>query len=440
MLSLKKVFSLLSFVFVLHAADANALSGLITNVQSHSSNPFHNPMGSYNQRPPVPFFAQGTSLNAGDCMNVVHGIIVNECGRRNNCAGMRVHDIRPIVLQQLAAIPGANYISACAGFVDGMFDEYMKSVAVPVQSAQQPQTQPLTPTRSVPPPRNLAAESELRAGNLDMLHMQTAPDTRLVATAMPTTFDDLSFVERQQIIREGIEPWRDAVVYRTIRIESDEARWQREQQETAARKAALTAIGLHALCVEFPDAAGCEDWHKARDYCAWCRANLPACVTEINNMNQEIVRRACAERTDDNEIVSVHLHVDPVNCAVGSGGLPPLRTNAAGEPLFENRRCPTIPQGPTCEDRLEETRQRVIGSIGIEAVNAIEREPAFVNADCESRIQHMIFRASNRPGTPGTGTGTGTGRGGAIGVTPIGQQGERQRGAVIFDLRPGENR
>ena len=305
--------------FGAHAAPSS--TGLISNVQSYSSNPFNNPNSPYNQKMPTPIYATGTSLNAGDCMNITYGIISNECGRRNNCAGLRVSDIRPVVMQQLAAIPGANYVTQCAGFIDGMFDEYIKNNPAPVMTGARYDAPVQTQQFALPTPPAPRAPEYLvayagRGAELESLRAQTAPDTRLTATAMPQTFNDLSFVERQQILREGMEPFKDTTVYHTIRIETDVERWNRELEESAARKNSLKSQGLHVFCIEYPEEQECTDYRKRQDYCGWCKANRSDCIAETEAMNKALVENACIGTNDK---VKVSLYgLDPDKCVNNS--------------------------------------------------------------------------------------------------------------------------
>ncbi|MCL2017359.1 MAG: hypothetical protein FWG80_01105, partial [Alphaproteobacteria bacterium] len=85
-----------------------------------------------------------------------------------------------------------------------------------------------------------------RLGEMRGLQAQNAQDTRLVATTMPGTFDELSFTERMDILKQGYEPWRavykdgkciENCAYRTnFDIETNEQRRDREKAELAHMK------------------------------------------------------------------------------------------------------------------------------------------------------------------------------------------------------------
>ena len=91
--------------------------GQIQNVQHYSSNPFWSPTAPYNQRLPQPVYATGADLNADDCIRVVQSLVSVQCMARDNCKNTDVSDIRPTIMVQLSNLPGANYVSACSGYI-----------------------------------------------------------------------------------------------------------------------------------------------------------------------------------------------------------------------------------------------------------------------------------------------------------------------------------
>jgi len=99
--------------------------GQIQNVQNYSTNPFWTPNSPYNQRLPQPVYVQGADLNTEDCIRVVQSLVSLQCMVRNNCEGMTLSDIRPVIMVELSKLPGNNYVSACAGYLDGIFEAYM---------------------------------------------------------------------------------------------------------------------------------------------------------------------------------------------------------------------------------------------------------------------------------------------------------------------------
>lgn len=289
-------------------------SGLIQNVQSYSSNPYYNPDSPYYQRLPVPIYAQGTELNAGDCQYVAGALVSAECGRRNNCAGLRVGDIRPAVLQQMAAIPGHNYMSQCNGFIDGAFDEYMKS-AQNVRLTGFPTMFPGAGTGGAGAPGSAVGnqrelvlinpterqledweiEKSQRQNELAGLRAANAEDTTLRAgVGMPGTFADLSFAERMEVLRQGYQPYANNKAYQNIKIESNVDALTRERNEMEARK---------DLADEQLKLA------RATNYCEWCKARQTECLSEQNAIakqrNEPLIKAACPKWSGEDTNVQI---------------------------------------------------------------------------------------------------------------------------------------
>ena len=99
--------------------------GQIQNVQNYSTNPFWTPNSPYNQRLPQPVYVQGPDLNTEDCNRVVQSLVYVQCAARNNCKNTSLSDIRPVVMVELSNLPGNNYVSACAGYIDGIYESYV---------------------------------------------------------------------------------------------------------------------------------------------------------------------------------------------------------------------------------------------------------------------------------------------------------------------------
>ena len=99
--------------------------GQIQNVQYYSSNPFWSPNSPYNQRMPQPIFVQGTDVKAEDCIPIVQSLVSVQCMVRDNCKNATLADIRPEIMVQLSKLPGNNYVSACSGYLDGIFESYV---------------------------------------------------------------------------------------------------------------------------------------------------------------------------------------------------------------------------------------------------------------------------------------------------------------------------
>lgn len=121
--------------------------GQIQNVQYYSSNPFWSPNSPYNQRPPQPVYFDGPDVKDDTCMSIVSALVSVQCMTRDNCKNTQLSEIRPEIMVQLSKLPGNNYVSACAGYLDGIFDAYIK------QYSEEIPTRPVAfPTAIMPNP------------------------------------------------------------------------------------------------------------------------------------------------------------------------------------------------------------------------------------------------------------------------------------------------
>lgn len=124
-------FLLCIFLGAVCAPGADAASSLfsnygqIQNVQNYSTNPFWTPNSPYNKKMPQPVYVQGADLKTEDCINVVQSLVSVQCMVRDNCKDTSLSDIRPAVMIQLSNLPGANYVFACAGYIDTIYEEYV---------------------------------------------------------------------------------------------------------------------------------------------------------------------------------------------------------------------------------------------------------------------------------------------------------------------------
>jgi len=211
--------------------------GQIQNVQKYSSNPFWTPNAPYNQRMPQPVYVQGADLNTEDCMSVVQSLVYVQCAARNNCKGTSLSEIRPTIMVQLSNLPGNNYVSACGGYIDGIFESYVAqfsdsvpnhSVAFPSGTVQNPDVnntnyQIKNPYKQTVP--KWQQEINERAQELKELQEQNAADSSdLSAADFPMTADDLSFVENMANLAAGYTPYKDASAYKPINVTKQQ--WQ----------------------------------------------------------------------------------------------------------------------------------------------------------------------------------------------------------------------
>ncbi len=212
--------------------------GQIQNVQNYSSNPFWSPNSPYNQRLPQPVYATGADLNAEDCIKVVQSLVSVQCMARDNCKDTDLSDIRPTVMVQLSNLPGANYVSACSGYIDGVFESYKRQYGNKL-----PNRQTAFPNATVPnpdiedtggikfenpykrEPTKWQTEQKERSDELAALQAQNGVGNEYLSTTdFPATYADLSFSERIKNDRNSLMPYKDAHPYRTLNIIST-AEW-----------------------------------------------------------------------------------------------------------------------------------------------------------------------------------------------------------------------
>ena len=210
--------------------------GQIQNVQFYSSNPFWSPNSSYNQRLPQPVYAQGADLTAGDCFNVVQPLVAAQCAARDNCKNTVLSDIRPTIMVQLSTLPGHNYVSACNGYIDGVFESYLKQsgnnelkrpVAFPKGTIQNPDfkddggggTKIQNPYKQQIP--KWQQEIKERTEELQALQRENGADNYIVSAAdFPKTAADIPLGQYIENAREGYMPFKDLNPYRTLDVKT----------------------------------------------------------------------------------------------------------------------------------------------------------------------------------------------------------------------------
>ncbi|MBR1380028.1 MAG: hypothetical protein IJ560_00350 [Alphaproteobacteria bacterium] len=196
----------------------------IQNVQNYSSNPFWNPNGPYNQRiAPQAVYVTGPELNSGDCARAVSAQVASYCQLNNKCAGKRISDIRPAIMLSLSRLPGHNYATACAGYIDSAFDDYMKDAAISLPQNGAVAFPAVAGGAAVTGAGNNGVNVELknpyaqktpgwrveqnaRENELNALQAQNGVGTEhLSAAAFPSTVSDLSFSDRVNIAAAGYQ-------------------------------------------------------------------------------------------------------------------------------------------------------------------------------------------------------------------------------------------
>ncbi len=208
--------------------------GQIQNVQYYSTNPFWTPNSPYNKRMPQPVYVQGADLNTEDCMNVVQSLVYVQCLARDNCRDTSLSDIRPTIMVQLSNLPGNNYVSACAGYIDGAYDAFVKQygnsipnravafpdATVPNQNIQNINTSPqqynqnsYQPTNNKKTPDWQSAINERTQELIELQKQNGADSYNLSATDFPATVEDLSFASQVALKTDGYEPFMGKHAY-----------------------------------------------------------------------------------------------------------------------------------------------------------------------------------------------------------------------------------
>ena len=220
--SLKYVF----FIVVISITSAKAGTpfsqyGMIQNVQNYSGNPFYVPNNAIITAPKI-VYANGPSLKAGDCEQIVQALVENECEKRKKCQNLQLSDIRPNLMVQLSTLPNYNYAASCAGYIDTAFELYMKqnhNVNYVNPSASFPTAKARAATTK---PKAQSAYAE-RAAELKKLQAQNSNTNYTVTeTDFPKTIDDVSFLDTIAVKTAGYEKYKDAQVYIPLNISEED--------------------------------------------------------------------------------------------------------------------------------------------------------------------------------------------------------------------------
>lgn len=204
--------------------------GQIQNVQTHSSNPFWTPDAPYNQRMPTPVYATGVGIETSECQRILTNLISAYCTGRNNCVTTTLSEIRPTVLTQLSRLPGGNYSTACGGYLDTAFSDFVKknghaganigNAEFPAPTTPVANTVPQTaPNPFAPSTPGWVQDTQQRKQELQNLKNASGATTpELSATDFPTTYADVSLSERIANAKEGYAPFKDKSAYKPINI------------------------------------------------------------------------------------------------------------------------------------------------------------------------------------------------------------------------------
>ncbi len=227
-------FFILSCAIFSGAWGASPLSkyGNIQTVQNYSSNPFWTPDAPYNQRMPTPVYATGTDIETAECQRIILNLVTAQCATLNHCVSTRLSDIRPTIVMQLSRMPGGNYSTACIGYLDSIFADYVKKHGhagtnignATFPNATMPNPNVGTTTFNTPntaqAPQWAQAEQQRKQELQALRNASNSETSDLVATTFPATYDDLSFTERISNAQQGYVPYKNNNAYKTIKIET----------------------------------------------------------------------------------------------------------------------------------------------------------------------------------------------------------------------------
>lgn len=259
---MKKTILFMAFELLAFAHNAMAVAplsqyGQIQNVQTYSTNPFYQ-KGVYNPKMPQAIYATGADLNTGDCQRVVENLVASECTSRNNCRGLRVSDVRPNLMVKLSQLPGHNFATSCAGYIDSAFDTYISKYGYNTTTAFPTPVAPQTGNgfKIDNPYKIKPTAADARAAELEELHKQTQTTPHAVVGGdFPKTMADVSFTDRIAVATEGYEPYKDKNAFRTFELENEE--------DFLAR---LKKLNKEEYCKRIPsDRATCDPTYNANN-------------------------------------------------------------------------------------------------------------------------------------------------------------------------------
>ena len=230
--------------------------GQIQNVQNYSSNPFWTPNAPYNQRLPQPVYVQGADLNTDDCIRAVQSLISVQCMARNNCKNTALNEIRPEIMVQLSKLPGNNYVSACSGYIDSIFESYVAQYGNNAPNRVTAFPSATTPNQNINENTGLQLKNPYkqtttkaqqavnqRSAELQRLQQQNgAGSEHLSSTEFPKTFEDLSFAQRVAFKAEDYEQYKGSKTY-----------------------AELNPIGADEWCNDHPNTPECRAWRDCTE-------------------------------------------------------------------------------------------------------------------------------------------------------------------------------
>lgn len=248
--------------------------GQIQTVQTYSSNPFYNQNSPYNQTMPQPIYATGPSIQTSDCQSVLATLVAQQCSMMNNCQSARLSDVRPAVMLQLSRMPGGNYATACAGYIDSAFDNYKKNFSYNIPTAGATFPAATTPNPNVnnttsqikifPDAQKPQWATDMAQRKQELKELQAAAganDAGLEYAEFQKTYADLSFTERMANEAAGFEPYKDKKAYDTLKIETEQE--YLDKQAAALQAKERMNSSLEEYCKKYPSDPDCKNVTQA---------------------------------------------------------------------------------------------------------------------------------------------------------------------------------
>lgn len=183
---------------------------------------------------------------------------------------MRLTDIRPAIMLQLSKIPGGNYATACAGYLDTAFDNYQKNnKPVPaIGGASFPAPTTVNPTATTPTvfsenpyqQKTPDWQSEMMERKLELQQLQaangtTAPQVR--ATSFPVSASDIPYEDRIANAKQGYAPYAGKSAFVQLKIEDEEDYLARRAKNAEERD--YQNLSLEEFCKKYPNNPKCEE-------------------------------------------------------------------------------------------------------------------------------------------------------------------------------------
>ena len=204
---------------------------------------------------------------------------------------------------QLSNLPGHNYVSACGGYIDGVFESYVKNYGNTVSNREIAFPDSTIPNPDINNSNNLQfqnpykvqptkwqQEIKERSDELKSLQNQNgANGYGLSSTEFPKTYADLSFSERIENERTGLMPYKDLKAYKPLNVKTAEEWCAKDGEHYNSNECWNWRCGLNgreaqtANCISYRCSksdyyAAHEDECKRHELCSGNKKNSDECM------------------------------------------------------------------------------------------------------------------------------------------------------------------